>query len=148
MQSPGGDNTHVARAETPYATRFLLQTPCSTISQASGLQYMDSTGPIDPMEYTMGTRRQTALTDISNQIITGSCIIKPSSIMFSFYYFLLLMSNLFANICSHNQVRPMNMSVIGRRGIENNENTVQEERLKKPTKKGRREIKECVIIER
>ncbi|XP_035819063.1 uncharacterized protein [Zea mays] len=32
---------------------------------------MDSTGPIDPMEYTMGTRRQTALTDISNQIITG-----------------------------------------------------------------------------
>jgi hypothetical protein len=89
MQAPGGDNTHVARAETPYTTRFLLQTPCSTISQASGLQYMDSTGPIDPMEYTMGTRRQTALTDISNQIITGSCIIKPSSIMFSFiiYYY-------------------------------------------------------------
>ncbi|KAL5665802.1 hypothetical protein ACJX0J_025910, partial [Zea mays] len=37
---------------------------------ASGLQYMDSTGPSDPMEYTMGTIRQTALTDISNQIIT------------------------------------------------------------------------------
>uniref|UniRef100_A0A804RB85 Uncharacterized protein n=2 Tax=Zea mays TaxID=4577 RepID=A0A804RB85_MAIZE len=69
--APGGDNTHVARAETPYTTRFLLQTPCSTISQASGLQYMDSTGPSDPMEYTMGTRRQTALTNISNQIITG-----------------------------------------------------------------------------
>ncbi|XP_035815101.1 uncharacterized protein [Zea mays] len=32
---------------------------------------MDSTGPSDPMEYTMGTIRQTALTDISNQIITG-----------------------------------------------------------------------------
>jgi hypothetical protein len=42
----------------------------------------------------------------------------------------------------------MNMSVIGRRGIENNENTVQEERLKKPTNKGRQEIKECVITER
>jgi hypothetical protein len=116
MQAPGGDNTHVARAKTPYGTRFLLQTPCSTISQASGLQYKDSTGPSDPMEWlntndyyvrhyqhtyneyddkicstpnTMGTRRQTALTDISNQIITGSCIIKPSSIMFSFYYLLL-----------------------------------------------------------
>jgi hypothetical protein len=95
MQAPGGDNTHVAQAETP----------CSTISQASGLQYMDSIGPSDPMERLHTNDyyvRQTALTNISNQIITGSCIIKPSNTVFSFYY-LLLMSNIFEiHIWPHN----------------------------------------------
>ncbi|KAL5648032.1 hypothetical protein ACJX0J_042387, partial [Zea mays] len=119
--APGGDNTHVAQAETPYGTSCLLQTPCSTISQASRLQYMDSIGPSDPMdEYgdeicstpvKMGTRRQTALTDISNQIITG-----PTD--------------------EHERHRE-------ERDRKQREYRARR-KLKKPTKKGRREIKELL----
>ncbi|KAL5648006.1 hypothetical protein ACJX0J_042361, partial [Zea mays] len=40
---------------------------------------------------------------------------------------------------------PMTKNVRGRRGTENKENTMHGERLMKPQKKGRQEIKGCVI---
>jgi hypothetical protein len=86
---------------------------------------------------------RSTLTNITNENNKGSyCYVS----MFSFNIDNIELFNY--EICPHNQCDLMTKNVRGRRGTENKENTMHEERLMKPQKKGRQEIKGCVIIAR